>query len=157
MTFLEVVGPPVIVMLLAASPLGEVRVSIPVALLQFDMGWAQAVVWSLLGNFGIVPAIWFLLPHVERLVRRSARIDRGLDRVFDRTRRRASRRVARSQEAALWAFVAIPIPGTGVWTATLVAYLFGLRWRQSWPYLYAGSTSACFILVGLVEAGILLV
>lgn len=147
-------GPPLAVVLLAASPLGEVRVAIPVAVLRFGMGWAEAVVWALIGNFGFVPILWWLLPKAERLARRWGPLDRGLDRIFERTRRRASKRVERSQEVALWAFIAIPLPGTGAWTATLVAYLFGLSWRQSWPYLYAGVTTACFVVVALVEAGV---
>lgn len=38
----------------------------------------------------------------------------------------------------LVAFVAIPLPGTGVWTGALVAFLFGLPLRMSLPALLVG-------------------
>ncbi len=150
---LDVVPAPLAIMILAALPVGEVRVSIPVAILHYKMGWGEAITWSLIGNLGVIPLIWWLLPHVEALLRRSARLDRGIDWLYDRTRRKVSRKVERYREAAILGFIAIPLPGTGAWAGVLVAYLFGFQWRRAWPEFYAGVVLACFITAIVVETG----
>ncbi|MDI3474588.1 MAG: hypothetical protein PWQ79_397 [Thermococcaceae archaeon] len=38
----------------------------------------------------------------------------------------------------LTVFVAIPLPGTGVWTGALAAYIFGIEKRQTVPALVLG-------------------
>ncbi|MGB0652003.1 MAG: COG2426 family protein [Thermoplasmatota archaeon] len=139
-----------VVVIAAALPIMELRGSIPLAHFLFEMPWAEAFTWSLIGNLGIIPFIWWLLPPTERLLRRAPAFDRVLDRVFERTRHKANARVEKYEELALVAFVAVPVPGTGAWTAVLVAYLFGLSWKNSWPYLYTGVVLACFILVLIV-------
>lgn len=145
--------PPLAVMLLAFSPVGEVRVSIPVAMLVYDMGWGEAIVWSLLGNLAVAPvAAWFYV-QVERLLRRRERTGRFLDRMYERTRNRNSTRVERMQEAAVALFIAIPVPGSGAWSGVLVAHVFGLRWKKAWSYYYAGVVIATFVVALLVETG----
>ncbi len=147
---LDFLPAPLVIVLVAALPVLELRGSIPLAHFYYEMGWAEAFTWSLVGNLGIVPVVWFILPHAEKLVRHVGWIDRTLDWLFERTRRKAGPRVEKYEELALVAFVAIPLPGTGAWTGILVAYLFGLTWKKSWPYLYTGVVLASFIVILLV-------
>ena len=54
---------------------------------------------------------------------------------------------------ALMFFVAIPLPGTGVWTGTMVAWAMGLdRWR-SFAAIAAGTVIAGLIVL-LISLGI---
>lgn len=143
------------VFLLAMSPIGEVRMSIPVGILGFRMGWAEAFTWSLLGNLMVVPILTVALPWVERLLRKNRRTETMLEWTFDRTRRKADDKVRRYQEYAVFLFIATPIPGTGAWTGVLVAHLFGLRFMESIRYYYAGIVAACIIATALVQLGVL--
>ncbi len=137
----------IVVAILAASPVLEVRGSIPVAAVVFDMPWAEAFTWSLLGNLAVLPPLWAALPHVEALLRRAEWAARTLDRIFARTRSRSIRRIETYEEAAVFFLVAVPLPGSGLWTGILAAYVFGLQKRKSWPFLFAGAVVACFAMV----------
>lgn len=150
---LAALPPPLVVVVLAFSPLGEVRASVPVAMLHYGMGWGEAVVWSLLGNLAVAPAAAWAYPRLEAWLRRSPRIDAGLTRLTDRTRRRHGARVQRLQAAAVTGVIAVPLPGTGAWTGVLVAHLFGLRWRDAWMHYYAGVVIATFLVTVLVASG----
>jgi uncharacterized membrane protein len=144
---------PVAVMALAFSPIGEVRVSIPVAILHFDMGWGEAIVWSLIGNILVAPVATWFYRGSEHLLRRSERGARTLDRLWARTRRKQSTRIKHLEEAAVALFIAIPLPGSGAWSGVLVAHVFGLEWRKTWSYFYAGVVASTFLVAGLVVTG----
>ena len=150
---LAAVPAPLVVMALAFSPIGEVRLSIPVAILHYDMGWGEAIVWSLIGNLAVAPAASGLYRAVERGLRHRERAAAFLDRLYDRTRRKESARIERLEEAAVAAFIAIPIPGSGAWSGVLVAHVFGLTWKKAWSYYYAGVVLSTFLVTILVETG----
>jgi uncharacterized membrane protein len=60
--------------------------------------------------------------------------------------RHYARRFEKSTEAALIIFVAIPLPGTGLWTGSMVASLLGFKFLKS---------LVCMILGALLSATIL--
>ena len=51
-------------------------------------------------------------------------------------------------------FVGIPLPGTGAWTGSLIAALFGIRIKYSLPSIFAGVLIAGVIMT-LASYGIL--
>jgi uncharacterized membrane protein len=55
---------------------------------------------------------------------------------------------------ALMMFVAIPLPGTGAWTGSLVASLFNLPKRESFIAIALG-VLGCGIIMGLASYGVL--
>lgn len=152
--WLDVLPPALAVILLAMSPVGEVRLAIPVAILYYGMGWAEAFTWSLLGNFAIVPLLHWVYPAVERGLRRWGPLDRAIERIYAKTRRKHSQRVLRYEEYAIFLFIATPIPGTGAWSGALVAYVFGIPFKAAVRFYYAGIVAACFLTAFLVEAGV---
>ena len=46
----------------------------------------------------------------------------------------------------LFVLVAIPLPGTGAWTGSLVAAVFQLKWKHAIPSIFAGVVAAGIIL-----------
>ncbi|MGM9609940.1 MAG: COG2426 family protein, partial [Eubacteriales bacterium] len=56
----------------------------------------------------------------------------------------------------LFAFVAVPLPGTGAWTGSLIAALFGMKKRYAIPVIFAGVLVAGLVMTlasyGIVAA-----
>lgn len=151
--FIRLVPGPLVVMVLAMSPVWEVRMSIAVGILLYDMHWAPVFLLSFAGNLLIVPVLHQFYPWLERLLRRSERLERGVDRFLARTRKRREAKIRHLEEAALVGLIGIPVPGTGTWTGALVAHIFGLRLQTALPYYIIGILIACTITTALVEAG----
>ncbi len=141
-----------VVLLIAMFPFIELRGSLPVAILVFDIPVVESVVLSLVGNMVPVPFILWYAPTVERWFRRFGWWDRALDRLFERTRRRARSSVERYGPMVLLLFVAIPFPTTGAWTGSLIAYLFDLDRGRSLVVVFVGVLIAGGI-VGAIVLG----
>lgn len=141
-----------IVMAVAANPVGEVRAALPLALFVYDMSWAEAFTWAWLGSLASIPLAYWVYGALERWARHSPRTAAWLDRTYERTRKNSSRRVELAKEFAVFSFIAIPLPGTGTWTGVLMAHVFGFRFRKVFPFLYAGATVAIFVTLLVLSA-----
>ncbi|HII60629.1 COG2426 family protein [Pyrococcus horikoshii] len=64
---------------------------------------------------------------------------------LERTRKKAKPYVERWGFLGLMIFVAIPLPGTGIWTGALASYLLGISERASIPALLIGGLLSVMI------------
>ncbi len=135
-----------ITMFVAAVPILELRASIPLAMLSFKMGAVEALIYSVIGSILPVFPILFLLEYVEPFIRKSKALGSLLDKVFERTRSK-SQMIKELEFIGLVLFIGVPLPGTGVWTGTFAAYLFGMK---KWQALIAG-------VLGTTIAGVIMV
>ena len=117
------------IMLIAASPVVELRGAIPLALF-YDFPVSKAFFLSLIGNLIPVPLILITLAPLSRWIRKFKFWSKLFDSSLERTRRRA-KIVERFKFLGLVFFVAIPLPGTGAWTGSLAASIFGIRFRYA--------------------------
>ncbi|MDD4028557.1 MAG: small multi-drug export protein [Caldisericia bacterium] len=132
------------VFILAMTPIGELRLSIPSGI-GAGLGWEMVFLVSLVGNF--IPAIILIytLPLLEPLRHRT---DFFLWEWFDKALVYAERKqdlVHAYGWIGLLLLVAIPLPGTGAYTGSIVSFL--LRMHKN--------TSLFFILLGLFIAGVI--
>lgn len=141
-----------VVLVIAASPISELRGAIPVAIAGFHFAWYQALLLAYLGNLLPVPFILLLLNRATRLLRRVALLDRFLTWLFERTQRR-TRLIERYERIGLALFVAIPLPVTGAWTGSLAAVLLGLESRRALISIMAGVLVAGLIVTGATQLG----
>ena len=139
--------------LIAMSPIVELRGSIPIALEIYHLPLWSAYVFSVLGN--MIPVL--LLPVLEvvdgKLSSRFSFLKRLLSWLFLRTRKRHERSFELFRDFALVLFVAVPLPFTGVWSATLVSFVFGIPLRRAFPCILLGVIIAAAI-VSLITLGI---
>jgi len=140
------------IIVLAAIPVTELRASIPIAA-AMGMPLLQAFFFSLIGNS--IPAFVLppLLEPVFNLMARVSFLEKIIHGLLERTREKGDQ-VKKYGAIGLMIFVAIPAPGTGVWTGALLAFLFGLSYKQTLPALIAGAAIAG-VLVSLATAGAL--
>jgi uncharacterized membrane protein len=145
-----------VVLIIAALPLLELRGAIPVAINMFGLPWYYALSLAFIGNLLPVPFLLLSLEGITRGLGRVAILRRMLNWLFERTRRRGEI-IERYERIGLALFVAIPLPVTGAWTGSLAATLFGLQFKHAFLAIAAGVFVAgvivtCLSLLGWVGA-----
>ena len=145
--------------LLGASPILEVRGAIPVAIGVFHLSPFWAYFWGVAGNFvPILPLLagWYYFS--ERLMKKSYWINRFLTWLFAYTREKHQEKFnyhhhhhlrAVIEFFVLFAFVGIPIPLTGAWTATVAAFVFGIPIRRAAPPIFLGVLASGAIILAM--------
>jgi uncharacterized membrane protein len=107
---------------------------------------AKALLASSLGvatlSLALPPLLSLIDPLMERLSRSTHGFLRRVAGLYERylgaARERGRPYVERYGLLGLILFVAVPLPGTGVWTGSLIAYLLGMEKRKAIPALLAG-------------------
>lgn len=140
--------------LLAMTPVGELRAAIPVAMYNFYLSWQVAYIVSVVGN--LIPVVFLLLflePVSIFLSRHFEIFRKFFDWLFARTRKRANHKMQKYGYPALVLFVAVPLPVTGAWTGSLVAFLFKIPFKKAFPLIAAGVAIAGVIVTVVTKAG----
>ena len=136
----------VVVLIVSTLPIFELRGGIPCG---FALGlvWWKTYIMAVLGNLiPVVPLLLFLDPVSKWLRRHISLADRFFERLFARTRRKGEARMRKyGIFIGLMLFVAIPLPVTGAWTGCAAAFLFGVKFRYSFPAVVAGVLIASLI------------
>ncbi|MDP1709759.1 MAG: small multi-drug export protein [Candidatus Komeilibacteria bacterium] len=138
--------PELATILMAMTPVGELRLALPVAILGFKMPIWEAYFLAVLGN--MIPALAiaaFAGKFHAWVEKRAARWGKDWADYLASVQNKFS---GKYQKYGLWGlalFIGVPIPGTGAWTGALAAFIFGIPFKKSWP----------FILLGIAISGIL--
>ncbi|MDI6753232.1 MAG: small multi-drug export protein, partial [Thermodesulfobacteriota bacterium] len=118
------------VFVLAATPVWELRGAIPAGIFALHLPWPWVLLVALLGNIFPVPFIILFLDPVTRFLSRIEFMEKFFHWIFERTRRRSAI-VDKYEKIGLMLFVAVPLPGTGAWTGSLLAFLLGMSLRSA--------------------------
>jgi uncharacterized membrane protein len=140
--------------IIAMLPVIELRGSIPIAIGYFSMDPVESYILSVIGNMIPVPFILWLLGPVERLIRATGLFEKTFNRFSDSAVRRTSRSIEAYKFLGLAVFVAIPLPMTGAWTASLAAYILRTNKKDAIPAIFLGVIIAG-VIVTLASMGIL--
>lgn len=135
------------VAILSTLPITELRGAIPVGISLYHLPVLPTYLFAVLGN--IIPAFFLLiyLKPFSNFLRRWSIFDLFFSWLFKRTRR-YERRYEKYGALFLFLFVSIPLPGSGVWTASVVAFIFGIRFWYAFPMMIAGVAVAGLIVTG---------
>ena len=134
-------------------PWFESRYVIPFAVVVFGWDWWQVFPLAVIGNMVPVPFILLFFKYVEKYLRNYRFWTRIMDWLFAKTRKRADRKIKIYEYVGLLLFVAIPLPFTGAWTGSLIAYLFDLRFSKSVVTIFLGVIIAASIMTVIVVTG----
>ncbi len=147
-TYLSGLPHEVITLLISAVPIVELRGAIPIAIAIFKMPPLTALFYGIIGSLIPVIPILFALEYLEPILRKVSFFNTIIDKVFERTRSK-SQMIKELELIGLILFIGIPLPGTGVWTGTLAAYIFGLNKYLALLAALIGTTIAGIIMVFL--------
>jgi uncharacterized membrane protein len=139
----------------AMTPIGELRLAIPLAIYTYDVAWYVALPIAIVGN--MVPVL-ILMPGLSRLSRMLSSFPNPAGKLLawqeNRLRRVQSRRFDRYGGLALVILVAIPLPMTGAWTGSLAAWTFGIPPGRAIPLIALGVLMAGLIVTAVTLSGI---
>lgn len=117
-----------------------------------EMPFLPSLLCCVIGNILPVP---FLIKFAKTVLFHLSKIDKIgwlFQKIIDRGNEKAVK-VRKAELLGLFAFVAIPLPGTGAWTASLIATLLQLRVLKSSFAILLG-VIACGIIMGILSFGI---
>ena len=134
-------------------PVVELRGAIPLGL-GLGLSPLAAFTAALVGNLLIVPLLLWLVPALVAWPERYPWFKKPWDRLEARLRLKGEDAVQRYGALGLLLFVAIPLPGSGAWTGSLIAVVLGIKKRYAWPAISLGVVIAG-VLVTLAATGVL--
>ena len=141
-----------IVAFVATLPIAELRGALPLGINQFDIVWYKAYIIAVIGNLIPVPVILLFLDPITRLITRVEIGRKFMSWVFARARRQSST-VEKYELPGLTLFVAIPLPFTGAWTGSIVAFLLGIKFWPAFLHITFGVLIAGVIVTTLCLLG----
>lgn len=133
------------VLLASMLPIIEVRGAIPIGL-AFGLNIYHAAIIAYIGSILPAPVIILAGSRIVEIVSRWEPIKRIADRIVSRTTGRYEIAYNKFGSWALLLFVAIPIPGTGVWAGSLIASVLRLRLKWAVFAILAGNAIATAII-----------
>lgn len=153
-----------LIVLSALAPISEVRGAIPLAYViaqDVSIRWLLvilAVLCNSLVPFMALKVLQFLenilLSSSNRLMKIIARL---YSRLVDNAREKGRKYLGKWGYLGLAVFVAVPLPLTGAWTASLIAHIFGLSRLRASLAIVIGVVIASFIVVLALEGVIAII
>jgi uncharacterized membrane protein len=140
------------ILLISMVPVVELRGAIPIGLGMGLPFWTTFVT-ALIGNLFPVPFLILFTRQVFDWIRRK---NAFLERCVQRMEQKAASKeelLKKYELLGLCILVAIPLPGTGAWTGSLVAAIFDIRLKHSFPVIALGVLIAG-VIVSVVSYGV---
>ncbi len=137
--------------LVSMVPVIELRGALPIGV-GFGLDPVLALVVSILGNMVPVP---FIILFIRKILDWMKRFDkfRLIAEKLEAKAKKHEGKIQKYEALGLFFLVAIPLPGTGAWTGSLVAALFDIRLKTAVPIIFAGVVTAG-IVVFLITYGV---
>lgn len=139
------------VMLTASLPIIEVKGAIPVGI-AMGMTPIHATFLAFIGSIIPVPIILFTIRPIFNYLKETKTFKKMINKLIHRSLNK-SKDVQKYGYWGLFIFVAIPLPGTGVWTGSLIASLLDMRFKLAYPAIVIGNLIAS-ILIMILSFGV---
>ncbi|MBN2798773.1 MAG: small multi-drug export protein [Deltaproteobacteria bacterium] len=141
------------VIALTLTPTLELRASIPYAILGAGLSpWAAGAL-GVAANTALAPLVWIFLDKALHLFLRIGWFSRLWERYAERKRASLQRLVDRYGVLGLALFIGVPLPGTGVYSGAVAAYLLGYRFRDYMLASFLGCLLAGAAVTAVVASG----
>lgn len=147
----DTLGRELCVFICSMIPIIELRGAVPLGA-GLGMGMIETYVLSIIGNMIPVPFILLLIRVVLDFMKKI----KGLRKIALWVEAKAEKHKGKIEKYAyvgLFLFVAIPIPGTGAWTGSLIAALMKMKFWKSLLWITFGVLSAG-IIMSIVSFGV---
>ena len=119
------------------APITELRLSVPLGVLEYKLDWIRVLLFCILGNFLICIPLINLLSYLDRLSVKSSFLNTLLNKIYSRTRSK-TKIINNYKYLGVICFVGIPLPFTGAWTGCFASHLLGLNKKKTLLSILAG-------------------
>ena len=137
-------NPILLLIILTFLPFLELRASIPYGILVLKMNWIPVFIICILANLLLVPFIYLFVNYAMQAFLKINFIDKIYKKVIGRTQKKVQPYVEKYGKIGLALFIGVPLPGSGVYSGGLGAYLLGFNFKD---YLKAS-------IIGVLIAGV---
>lgn len=144
------------VLIISAVPIVELRGAIPWGTLMLHMPYLQVFLLAWLGSVIPAPFILKFIPSILAWMR-TTRVFGPVAKWIHERGMKKSKKITQYKFWGLMIFVAIPLPGTGVWTGCLAASLIEMDFKQGMLSVMLGSAIAGVIVTTLCALGLMAV
>ena len=145
------VTPEFIIFIISMIPVLELRGGMIAASL-LGVNWKIAMIICILGNIIPVPFILLFVKKVFEVLKRT-RFSKFIYK-FEEKADNKSKDILKYKKLGLFLFVAIPIPGTGAWTGSMIAALLGFKMKNAIVSILLGIIGAA-IIMSILSYGVL--
>jgi len=126
-------------------PTLELRASIPLGILTFNLHWLPVFAITVFTNIILGLIVYIILDNFIHILMDIKIFQRYYSRVVEKTQKKIKPGVEKYGLLAIALFIAIPLPGSGSYTGALAAHLLGLNKKK----FFLANT------IGVIIAGIL--
>lgn len=135
------------VLLTAALPIIELRGAIPVGI-SLGLSPLHATIISFIGSMIPVPFILFTIRPIFNYLKKTKLFNELVHKLTDKSLNKSGN-IQKYGAWGLLVFVAIPLPGTGVWSGSLIASLLDMRFKWAFPAIFIGNFIAGILIMAL--------
>jgi uncharacterized membrane protein len=146
-------NPVLAIALISIMPAFELSGSIPFGLLLTKLAPATVIITALLANWLVVPIVLVFMHFFLRLMLRFRWFQRFWEWYTAKIQRKLGPLIERWGAWALFIFVAVPGPGSGLYTASVGAYLLKVNLRQFIIVVILGQLAAAALVSAIVLTG----
>ena len=140
--------------ILSFLPISELRGGIPLAL-SFKVNIFSAFLVCVISNLLVIPFVFFFMDYFHKYFMRIRFYERFFNSYLERNRRKIESKIGTKWEFwALMLFVLLPLPMTGAWTGTILAWFFNVKRRRAYLAIALGVIGAG-IIITLATLGII--
>ena len=141
-------------LLIAMSPLVELRGAIPIAITIYQLPVLTAYILAVIGN--LVPLVFIVLignPLAIWFSKQAPIFKIIIDFVFGRVRKKAEKLGMLGENLIVIVLAAIPIPLIGGWTGAISAVILGLPPQRAVLMVFIGTIISGVVVTALTLAG----
>ena len=141
------------VMFISMLPIVEVKGSIPFGVFTLGMPLVEVFIIAIIGSCVPAPIVLFYIKKIiHKMQNSSVKVFNKASNFLMSKVEKHSAKVHKWGYLAIFIFVALPIPGTGVWTGSLLAAMMDLRVKYALPVIVAGNIVASLCMIFLTHS-----
>jgi len=143
------------VLIMSMFPVVELRGAIPAGI-ALGLSPLYSTILGFTGSMIPVPFILFGIRPIFSYLRQTKLFKGLVDKLTNRSLNNHGHKIQKYGTLGLIILVAIPLPGTGVWSGSLIAALLDVRFKWAFPAILMGNLIAA-VLIMLLSNGVVTV